>query len=679
MGLFEKIKNALQPTETKKEAKRLKNKTSKNQLYRFNQEIANWKVGVEMFEDQHNPSTVEIIRVYNDVVLDAHLSAAMDARISRTTSKNNKIIDDKGEEIIDQTALLSGPWFRDFLRYSLESKFFGYSLIQFGDQIGQSFDEVEVVPREYVFQQKKAVRTHPNNSFDTIPFDSGEFLPWVVGVGRSNDIGLLCKASPLVIFKKATIGAWTESAELFGAPFRMGKTNINEETLRDNMFDMLDKMGRNAYGVFDKDDTVEFITTNKTDAYQIYDKLIERTNSELSKLILGSTMLLDDGSSRSQSEVHEKTTAAITKEDALFLSDVVNKQLIPFLRTYHGFKITGKWVWDDSENTTKKEQFDIDIELIREGYDVPLEYITETYGTPVNGKKEAGAKDVQNVIKKKSLLAKTYETFMLAHSCEICNAIDEGPEPEWSEDYIDSIILGVYTGKYSVGNLPESLYRQIALELNKGLFAGLSTELDSIPNTAFINALRNNAFVFSGAKTFQQIRLMSDYLTDERGNVRSFKEFKDFAKQTFNEFNVNWLRTERNQATGSAQMAEKWRQIEEEIDLFPFLKYVTVGDARVRESHQVLDGVIKPVGDKFWSEYMPKNGWNCRCTVQQLDQAKVTDDKDIIYPDVPDYMKFNSGQKKILFSPKHPYFVVEKQFEELKNDNFGLPYPEPLN
>jgi len=60
---------------------------------------------------------------------------------------------------------------------------------------------------------------------------------------------------------------------------------------------MLDQMGSNAFAVLDLEDTIEYIKDGQQDAYGVYDKLIERVNSEISKLILGSTMVMDDGSS----------------------------------------------------------------------------------------------------------------------------------------------------------------------------------------------------------------------------------------------------------------------------------------------------------------------------------------------------------------------------------------------
>lgn len=46
--------------------------------------------------------------------------------------------------------------------------------------------------------------------------------------------------------------------------------------------------------------------------------------------------------------------------------------------------------------------------------------------------------------------------------------------------------------------------------------------------------------------------------------------------------------------------------------------YATVGDDRVRPKHQGLDGVTLPKDHPRWSEIMPPNSWNCRCTVLRV-------------------------------------------------------------
>lgn len=42
-------------------------------------------------------------------------------------------------------------------------------------------------------------------------------------------------------------------------------------------------------------------------------------------------------------------------------------------------------------------------------------------------------------------------------------------------------------------------------------------------------------------------------------------------------------------------------------------KYVTVGDRRVRDEHEPLDGVLLPRDDPFWLTSWPPNDWGCRC------------------------------------------------------------------
>ena len=689
-----------------KKAKDIGDKVIKQQLYRFNQELKNWKLGVDNFEDNFSPTTVELIRVYNDIVIDAHLSASMDARISKTTSKDFKIVDEDGEELKDESYYFSAPWFRTFLKLSLESKFFGYSLIQFNDLKGYCFKSTEVFPREYVYPQKGSVRTSPFSTADLISYEASPYDAWTLGIGNPSDIGLLMKAAPLVIFKKTALGSWTEFAELFGAPFRLGKTDVRDEELRDNMYNMLENMGRNAYGVFDKDDELEFIRDKKSDAFNVFNELIERTNSELSKLILGSTMTMDDGSSRSQSEVHERTSGAINKEDAFFIQSVVNDELIPWLNKYHDFNITGRWVFDDTENTSKAEQFKIDSELVKMGFNVPKEYFTETYSTPIDDKEEEPetdpgpeteptedneAGDIENAIKKKTTLATIYDAFTSGidgHECTNELDYEETPPPEWSDAFIDDVVRGVYTGAYTTKKLPESLYLELGERLTNGLYEGLATgdALTTIANPEYIKNLRNNIYTFSGAKNWQQVNLMSEFLLDADGNKRSFKQYKDFARQTFGTFNVNYLKTEINHAKGSAQMAEKWQQIDEEADIFPFLRYVTAGDERVRPAHQALNGVIKRVDSDFWKENSPLNGWNCRCSLQQVEEGIETPDAEIKQKvdeltdgaglQTPDYMKNNPGRE--IFGKQHPYFKVPRGFKADKANNFGLPDPPPI-
>jgi len=50
------------------------------------------------------------------------------------------------------------------------------------------------------------------------------------------------------------------------------------------------------------------------------------------------------------------------------------------------------------------------------------------------------------------------------------------------------------------------------------------------------------------------------------------------------------------------------------------LKYNTVGDVDVRDNHKKVDGLVARVDDPVWNHFSPPFGWNCRCTLQPVDE-----------------------------------------------------------
>lgn len=129
--------------------------------------------------------------------------------------------------------------------------------------------------------------------------------------------------------------------------------------------------------------------------------------------------------------------------------------------------------------------------------------------------------------------------------------------------------------------------------------------------------LQQSDYVFSGIKTFHELKEAFPSLLDEKGERKPFERFLNDVQKIDRTYNRNYLRTEYNFVSASSEMAGRWEDFEKDGDEY-WLQYRTAGDDRVRPEHAALNGVTLPPSDPFWDIYYPPNGWNCRCTVVQV-------------------------------------------------------------
>lgn len=70
----------------------------------------------------------------------------------------------------------------------------------------------------------------------------------------------------------------------------------------------------------------------------------------------------------------------------------------------------------------------------------------------------------------------------------------------------------------------------------------------------------------------------------------------------------------------TAYSAGRWQALREPAidDILWGFEYVTVGDGRVRPTHQAMDGIRLPKDDPFWLRAFPPNGYSCRCAAIEI-------------------------------------------------------------
>lgn len=231
---------------------------------------------------------------------------------------------------------------------------------------------------------------------------------------------------------------------------------------------------------------------------------------------------------------------------------------------------------------------------------------------------------------------------------------------------IDDIAKQLHDGKLKPSDLNQDLISQTYKELNEGASKGYGKNWTKFPmKTTLPTELKKNIYTFSSAKTYAQLEAINHLLYDIDGKLRPFNEFAQLAKKTGHQFNKNYLQAEYQTARTAAQMAEKWEKIQETKDIFPNLKFRTVGDSAVRDDHAKLNGVIKPIDDPFWSRYYPPLDWRCRCDVVSTAE-NVTTHEEKAMPKVN--FKGNVALDKEIFTSKGSFFKLAAGDENVKRN-----------
>ena len=340
-------------------------------------DIGDWRTAWQLAIDIDNPDRRTLYDIYKDVDVDLHLSGCIEQRKGFVRSRSFKLSDEKGNENEEALVYFDTQWFKQLIGYILDSMYWGHSLIELGNVTTAgngliTYDGVSLIPRKHVIPEFHVVTPTVYEDWRSgIDYHAAPFSSWLIEAGKPDDLGIFLKAATQTIPKKNMLAFWDTFGEIFGMPMRIARTTSRDPTA--------------LYMVAGMDTELEFVETGKTDSFNVYDKRIDRANSELSKLVIGQTMTIEDGSSLSQSETHLKVFENLVENDCDMLRDIVNNQLIPRMIA-DGFPLKGlRFDWDYSTDYTPEQQVAYET-MVADRYDVDPKYFEDKYGMPCTQK-----------------------------------------------------------------------------------------------------------------------------------------------------------------------------------------------------------------------------------------------------------------------------------------------------
>lgn len=635
----------------------------------ISQDISHWKTAINAARNVTNPRRKQLYDLYENILIDGHCFSVSDKRKKGITNRRPMFEPSDGEQLVDEAItdlILEAPWFYDLRGLACDSKPWGHSLIEMvpSRDPNNILDEVKLVPRANVKPETGFVSFDVSNDTKGIYY-RGEnadpaFSPYLIEVGGRKDYGLLMIAAQYVIYKRGGFGDWAQFAELFGMPFRVGKYNPFDDASRRKLDEALTLMGGAGHAVIPEGTSLEFFNNVQSGQSDIFKNLIELSNSEMSKTFLGQTMTTDNGSSKSQSETHKEVEDGILMADMIEQEYMLNWDFKTKIQNISGIKSleNGKFRFPETISIPLEKRFEMDVQLSEK---IPMteEYFYRTYGVPKpgEGEKIILKSAVQPEPQKKKLQLKADKITKLYNgACKHCMAdvmklADESP---LEKEALRLAKLLHERGK-KTGVIDQELLKQTAKALLEAVTKGydLVTEELTEADKALMKSFSENVYLFSSAKTYEEMKQASKLLFDADGNIRSFNDFKADFFELHKTFNVHHLAAEYNHAVASAQMGANWKR----LDLDGDGKYATAGDDRVRDAHKVLDGIIAPWKSDFWKTHYPPNDWGCRCDAFDAPAGSTrTDLTGLSLPTIKPMFRNNPGIDGEIFPEQHPYF-----------------------
>lgn len=251
----------------------------------------------------------------------------------------------------------------------------------------------------------------------------------------------------------------------------------------------------------------------------------------------------------------------------------------------------------------------------------------------------------------------------------------------YPEAKISKLLRAIYKGEINPRNLPVGLYDATAKHLLSGAYKGYGFDLDTAKGKrlAQLLDLRENLYLFSGAKTYTQTKDIVGLLRDGDGVVKTFAKFRDDVMPVFETYNTSWLKAEYETAIGQSQMAEQWQTIEETKIFLPYLTFSTDGHACPECAP--FEGLTAPVDSRIWDKCLPLLHFNCACVVIQSDDAQVSDAGFIRgirgnIDAIPPLFAQNVGKTGEIFTKDHPYYDAGREVPAYAKRNYDLPLPK---
>ena len=380
-----------------------------SQLYRHKTSINLWRSAISSAErpTTSNPTYYELIRLYNELASDSEVKYCTNIRVDNVLSKDCVLYKD-GEIFEDANAynFFKQDWMYDFMRYALESKFFGFSGIRIGDICDYDNPEltrvkcVESISRQHINPKLDLINENYQMN-DGISFYDDEIKDSYILIKEKDGEnrhykGLFSDIFPYFQYLKDSQKAMNDFIAKFGSAAVIVKTELTNSVHRQNLINFLENFQGNSYALMGVEDEIETVQPSNANG-ESFEKIINEMKGNISKVLLGSTSLGSESSFVGSVEASERLLSGISRADMNDLESIINFELIPRLVELGVKWIDGiKFKFDTAvkeDPTIKLEQVKV---LSQLGYKIDETQLEELFGLRIESYESPMAQPVED-------------------------------------------------------------------------------------------------------------------------------------------------------------------------------------------------------------------------------------------------------------------------------------------
>jgi phage gp29-like protein len=403
------------------------------------------------------------LEFYEPVRQDDQVEAGLSQLISQIISREIMVLPG-GDQPIDIQAAedlkqqLTNIPFDDRCAKMAAGKFWGFSVAEAmyelsGDRVVLK-DLLVRSRKRFLWTYENEIRWRNNRNYN-----GGELLPnkyWTFSIGGDsvddpNGRGLAYWLYWPTFFKRQGMRWWVLFLEKYAKPHRHGTYPLgSQEDDIEALEKALEAFGEDDWTSSPEGTEIKLIEAARAGGSD-YQGMVDICNAAISKIINGQTMTTDNGSSRSQAEVHQDIGLAFAKQLSDVMCQTFNESIARYLTEWNFPGAAIPKVWRNFESKDIKAEADTDVVLSGLGIKLKADAIAQKYGDNYEIPEADDALTQLNGEQVNALVSIVSNAQQGSWKPELVFGMIKGAFPSWPDKSIEAITKNLGGGEGALG------------------------------------------------------------------------------------------------------------------------------------------------------------------------------------------------------------------------------------